>query len=388
MAASTRRPGMTDAKTYSKIFSMERQSEEATRDAMHALAADTGGFLVQNTNDLHAGLKRMLDDTETYYVLAYEPTNTKRDGAFRRIEVRLPGQRDVKVRARAGYFAPGDRRASSPSRTSKKPKDRPSESGEAPLPAIPVHLSADFVSVDRGVSEVVVSGHVDTTTLPFVRHGDRYKTALEMVAAVRDQTGAVVTTLEPQRSALDMTEAQHERLSKEGIPYQKTVALPPGPIRRAPHGARGRRWGGGDRIAAGGDPGPHRRPADAQQPLPPEGGRGARLGLARLVLSQAAATSGGTRPCTCSSMPTTRSAMPRERRAWSRRRGSCEGARSLATGCAGADDGGRSRGAARSTHQPDRSSARSSPESTSSQVTVIDQNAGEKATRRVGFTID
>ena len=228
MAASTRRPGMTDAKTYSKIFSMERQGEEATRDAMHALAADTGGFLVLNRNDLHAGLKRMLDDTETYYVLAYEPTNTKRDGAFRRIEVRLPGLRDVKVRARAGYFAPGDRRASSPSRTSKKPKDRPSESGEAPLPAIPVHLSADFVSLDRGVSEVVVSGHVDATRLPFVRQGDHYKTAIEMVAAVHDQAGAVVTTLEPQRLALDMTEAQRERLSKEGIPYQKTAALPPG----------------------------------------------------------------------------------------------------------------------------------------------------------------
>jgi hypothetical protein len=47
---------------------------------------------------------------ETYYVLAYEPTNTKRDGGFRRIEVRLPGVRDVKVRTRSGYFALDDGR--------------------------------------------------------------------------------------------------------------------------------------------------------------------------------------------------------------------------------------------------------------------------------------
>jgi VWFA-related protein len=214
MAASTRGVGMTDAMMYSRAFSMERQSEEATRDAIHALAADTGGFLVQNTNDLHAGLKRMLDDTETYYVLAYEPTNTKRDGAFRHIEVRLPGHRGVRVRARAGYFAPGNRRASPPPRTSKRP-------------AIPVHLSADFVSIDRGVSEVVVSGDVDAATLPFVRRGDRYKTAIEMVGTVHDQTGAVVTTLR-QRLSLDMSEAQRERLSREGILYQKTAALSPG----------------------------------------------------------------------------------------------------------------------------------------------------------------
>jgi VWFA-related protein len=230
-SASTRGPAI--ARTFSRVFSMEQQSEEATRNAMHALAADTGGFLFDNSNDLHAGLKRMLEDTETYYVLAYEPTNTKRDGAFRHIEVRVPGQRDVKVRARAGYFAPGDRRASSsrvPEKEERRTQGRPSGTGgaRAPLAAILVHLSADFVSFEGGVTEVVVSGHVDTTTLPFVRQGDRYKAAVEMTAVVHDETGAVAATLGPQRLSLDMTETQHERLSREGLPYQKTAPLKPG----------------------------------------------------------------------------------------------------------------------------------------------------------------
>ena len=220
--------------TFPIIFSMQWQSEEATRQAMHALAADTGGFLVENSNDLHAGLKRMLEDTESYYVLAYEPTNTKRDGAFRRIEVRLPDRRDLKVRARTGYFAPIDRLASSPSRAPEKeerrPQRRPSGTGGArvPLTVIPVHLSADFVSVERGVTAVVVSGYVDTTTLPFVRDGDRYKAAVEMAAVVCDETGAVVATPEPQRLSMDMSETEHERLSREGLRYQKEVTLKPG----------------------------------------------------------------------------------------------------------------------------------------------------------------
>jgi len=216
-SASNRGPVL--ARTFSKVFAMQRQSEEATRDAMHALAADTGGFLVHNSNNLEAGLRQMLQDTETYYVLAYEPTNTKRDGAFRRVEVRLPGQRDVKVRARAGYFAPGDRGASSPSGVPEEKERRA---------AIPVHLSADFVSLDQGVTEVVVSGHAHTTTLPFVRKDGRYRTTVEMAAVVRDETGAVAATLEPQRLSMDMTEAEHERLSREGLPYQKTAALRPG----------------------------------------------------------------------------------------------------------------------------------------------------------------
>jgi VWFA-related protein len=229
--ASQRTPA--DPQMLSLIFMMQRQGEEATREAMHALAADSGGFLVDNSNDLHAGLKRVLEDTESYYVLAYEPTNTKRDGAFRRIDVRLPNVRDLKVRARTGYFAPGGR-ARAPSAVSGKQERRtqggPAATGGAPAPptAIPVRLSADFVSVERGVTEVVVSGHVDTTTLPFIRRGDRYEAAVEITAVVHDETGAVAATLEPERLSLDVTEAQREQLSRDGLPYQKTAALKPG----------------------------------------------------------------------------------------------------------------------------------------------------------------
>jgi hypothetical protein len=42
----------------------------------HALAVDTGGFMVKNSNDLGQGLGRILRDNEAYYLLAYEPTNT------------------------------------------------------------------------------------------------------------------------------------------------------------------------------------------------------------------------------------------------------------------------------------------------------------------------
>ncbi|HXK11457.1 MAG TPA: hypothetical protein VMT70_17565, partial [Vicinamibacteria bacterium] len=203
------------------------------RDAMNALAADTGGFLADSSNSLQAGLRRILEDTETYYVLAYEPTNTKRDGTFRRIQVRLPGRRDLKVRGRAGYFAPVDHLASSPSRAPEKEEreaQRRSSGTRAPVPptVIPVRLSADFVSVERGATEVVVSGHVDTTTLPLVPEGDRYKATVEMAAVVCDETGAVVATLEPQRLSMDMSETEHERLSREGLRYQKEVTLKPG----------------------------------------------------------------------------------------------------------------------------------------------------------------
>ena len=61
---------------------LQSRSVEALRQGMNALAVDTGGFLVKNSNDLDQGLGRILRDNETYYLLAYEPVNAARDGAL------------------------------------------------------------------------------------------------------------------------------------------------------------------------------------------------------------------------------------------------------------------------------------------------------------------
>ena len=71
-------------------------------DSMRALAIDTDGEALVNTNDLEGGLKRIADDLSSYYLLGYYSTNTKLDGRFRSITVRVkrPG---IRVRARRGY---------------------------------------------------------------------------------------------------------------------------------------------------------------------------------------------------------------------------------------------------------------------------------------------
>ena len=77
---------------------------------MMTLGENTDGFAVVNTNDLGAGLRRISDDVSAYYVLGYYSTNSKFDGKFRRIEVKMrpPG---LKVKARRGYFSPPENTA-------------------------------------------------------------------------------------------------------------------------------------------------------------------------------------------------------------------------------------------------------------------------------------
>jgi VWFA-related protein len=236
--ASASSPTRGLVSTAGNVDAMRHRSEEATRDAMNALAADTGGFMTDNANDLRGGLHEMLKDTETYYVLAYEPTNTRRDCGFRKIEVRLPGIKGIKVRTRSGYFAPCDRQQRVASADVAQDEARRNEQRRAemtvalhslaPLNGIPVRVSADFMGLDDGTTQLVVSGNVDVAKLPFVRLKDRRQATLESVAVAIDESGDNAATLQTQRTAMDLSDADYERLLGTGIPYLKAVTLKPG----------------------------------------------------------------------------------------------------------------------------------------------------------------
>lgn len=73
-------------------------------ELLKTLAEYTDGLAILNNNDLDKGLKRVSDDLTSYYLLGYYSTNTKLDGTFRSLKVRVksPG---VAVRARRGYRA-------------------------------------------------------------------------------------------------------------------------------------------------------------------------------------------------------------------------------------------------------------------------------------------
>ena len=84
---------------------VDRAMLKTRQESLMTLAAATDGIAVMNSNDIERGLKRVAADLNSYYLLGYYSTNTKLDGKFRAIKVRVkrPG---VDVRARRGYRAP------------------------------------------------------------------------------------------------------------------------------------------------------------------------------------------------------------------------------------------------------------------------------------------
>ena len=74
-------------------------------DTLRLVAGATDGLAVIDTNDFDRGMRRIVEDLSSYYLLGYHSTNSRVDGRFRSIKVKVnrPG---VDVRARRGYAAP------------------------------------------------------------------------------------------------------------------------------------------------------------------------------------------------------------------------------------------------------------------------------------------
>ncbi len=218
---------------------VERAAEQIKRDTLTTLADGTGGFLVRGTNDLVAGLRRMLDDNEAYYLLAYEPTNTKRDGRFRKIEVRLPGRPDLKVRTRSGYYAPDASKPAAPTRVAAPAAPTPSlpvapaEARavlSAPIDAggIPVALRADYVDLPPAGSQVLVRAQVDLAKMRWQEAEGRHRADVELLGGVFDSAGQPVGAPFGRRAELELDPKEYERALTAGLQYQQRLALPPG----------------------------------------------------------------------------------------------------------------------------------------------------------------
>jgi len=71
------------------------------------LCGETGGRVIQvgRAKDTASAFQEITDELRTQYLLGYTPSNTKHDGTFRKIQVKV---RDghYRVQARRGYYAP------------------------------------------------------------------------------------------------------------------------------------------------------------------------------------------------------------------------------------------------------------------------------------------
>ena len=209
------------------------------------LAHWTGGFLINNTNELVSGFRRIDADRRFHYVLTYTPKNEDFKGEYRRISVKVP-KRDVSVRARNGYLA-----VRTLSTVPLLAYEAPAVDALArtPLPAeIPVRGAAfSFPDPDHpGRLALLVEVDSDALTFELDPVGQTFRTDFTILGRIRDSEGRVVRKAsQPYRLSVPPAEAQ--AALKSGVLFFRQPTLPPGAytLEFAVHDALGRKAGAG-----------------------------------------------------------------------------------------------------------------------------------------------
>jgi len=197
-----------------------------SRTGLAKLAEDTGGFLVEHSNDLTSAFRRIDEDNQFHYLLTYAPKNSTFDGKFRaiRVGVRRAGTR---VFARKGYRA---LRTTPGADTGSYETPALALLDRTPIPnAFPVHAAAfSFPDPARpGLSPVAV--HVSTASLQFSVDASRgtYSSQAAVVVRIRDADGHEVQTLSQQY--LLTGDAKDVEAAKKGeILFYREPDLPSG----------------------------------------------------------------------------------------------------------------------------------------------------------------
>jgi len=168
-----------------------------SRTGLARLAEDTGGFLVEQSNNLAPAFKRIDEDNQFHYMLSYTPRNTVFDGKFRQIVVKSR-RSGAQVFARKGYRAtraPGSIDSPGYELPALAMLDR------APLPnAFPMQ-AAGFSFPDPqhpGLTPLVV--RLSTDSLRFIVDSEKstYSAQVAVVVRIKDGQGKDIHKLSQQ----------------------------------------------------------------------------------------------------------------------------------------------------------------------------------------------
>ena len=237
---------LTDASTDTpsdpsgRLQSIASRELVESQDAMNALASDTGGRAIFNTNALDAGVSYALNETSNYYLLAWRPESI--DGKterFHHLEVNVVGRPDLTVRVRKGFF--DFERSTVPKREKDSgagtADDSSSNKNEAKLRAaiiapfadrgLPVSSSLTWTMTGDNKQTMNVALQVSGSAITFEDDKDRRTGVVQVVGSVYDDQGKAGGGFS-ERLTVHAPTGETDSSATPDIVYNYPLTLPPG----------------------------------------------------------------------------------------------------------------------------------------------------------------
>jgi VWFA-related protein len=224
------------ASTGSSMFSgasvyAQTDARLDSRDTLSTLASDTGGRAFYDLGDLADALPQIQADNMGYYLASYNlPPNTKHDGSWHQIRVKVNGVPGVHVKSRDGYYAPRDFQ-----HLMKQDKEDQLEEAlesDDPIVELPIAVETAAFRVSPQQVYVPISAKISSSALDWAAKHNEHQVGFDFAYEVRvlvngNPTGIPVVD---RRDTINvkLDSANFDQVRQNNLVYQGGVLLPPG----------------------------------------------------------------------------------------------------------------------------------------------------------------
>jgi VWFA-related protein len=202
---------------------------QQSQDTLYALAGDTGGKALFDTNDLDGGIVQAQQAISDYYILGYYATNTAKNGHFRRIKVSLTQNLEANLTYREGYYAEKEF-----SRFTEVDKERQLEDAlmlEDPITDLTIAMEIDYFQLNRAEYFVPVIVKIPGRELALAKRGGAEHTLIDFVGEIKDLVGGTTVSNVRDNVNIKLSDATAAELAHRPIEYDTGFTLLPGKYR-------------------------------------------------------------------------------------------------------------------------------------------------------------
>jgi VWFA-related protein len=202
---------------------------QQSQDTLFALAGDTGGKALFDSNDLDHGIVQAQQAISDYYLLGYYATNTAKNGRFRRIKIELTQNSGAKLDYRQGYYA--DKEFTSFNTADKERQLEDALMLEDPITELSIAMEIDYFQLNRAEYFVPIVVKIPGRELALAKRGGAEHTLIDFVGEIKDVTGGTTVSNVRDNVNIKLSDATAAELARRPIEYDTGFTLLPGKYR-------------------------------------------------------------------------------------------------------------------------------------------------------------
>ncbi len=199
---------------------------QRSQDTLYALAGDTGGKALFDSNDLGRGIVQAQQAISDYYILGYYTSNAALDGRFRKVKITLASAPDAVLSYRQGYYA-----NKIFAKFTTADKERQLEDAlmlEDPVTELTVAMEIDYFQLNRAEYFVPIVVKIPGRELALAKRGGAEHTLIDFVGEIKDLVGGTTVSNVRDNVNIKLSDATATELAHRPIEYDAGFTLLPG----------------------------------------------------------------------------------------------------------------------------------------------------------------